>query len=72
VYAAVSALDGFRHAEKKHQTQLIDEADLIVEKAMKSFKFRYRISIFSSIVFNCLLFNIVWMQFQLFVDQHLL
>ena len=52
--AAISALNGFRHAEKKRQTQLIDEADLIVEKAMTFLKCRYEISIFSNIMFNCL------------------
>jgi hypothetical protein len=41
--AAVHAWQGFRNAEMKRQTQLIDEANLIVEEAMKSLKYRYGI-----------------------------
>jgi hypothetical protein len=69
ISAAVRALQDFRRAERKCQAQLINEANFIVKKAMRSLKYRYRLLISSSIVSNYLLYNVVWMQFLFFTDQ---
>ena len=69
ISAAISALQDFRKAEMKRQAQLTDEANSIVEDAVISLKCRYEIPIFSSIISNYLLFNIVWMKFQFFTNQ---
>jgi hypothetical protein len=69
ISAAVRASQDFRDAEMKHQAQLINEANSIVEEAMTSLKCRYGIPTFSGIVSNHLSSNTVWMQFQSFTDQ---
>ena len=50
--ATVTVLQDFRDAEMKRQTQLTNEANLIVEKAMASLKCRYEVLIFSHIISN--------------------
>lgn len=67
--AAVRASQDFRDAEIKRQAQLTNEADLIVEEAMISLKYRYGIPTFSSIISNHLSSKIVWMQFRSFTNQ---
>jgi hypothetical protein len=52
ISAAVRASQDFRDAETKHQAQLTNEANSIVEEAMASLKHRYGIPIFSGIVSN--------------------
>jgi hypothetical protein len=68
ISVTVKALQDFREAEIKRQTQLIDEANSIAEKAMASLKSMYGIPafifIFSENISNHLSFNAVWTQFQ--------
>ena len=55
ISAATRALQGFRDAELKRQTQLSGEANLIVEEAMTSLKCRYGNVIFNGIISNYLI-----------------
>jgi hypothetical protein len=70
INVTVKALQDFREAEIKRQTQLIDEANSITEKAMASLKSMYGIPafIFSDNISNHLSFNAVWTQFQALTD----
>ena len=71
ISSAVKASEGFREAETKRQSQLIDEANLILEEAMASLKRRYEIPIFSriNIMYNHLPSNVVLSQFQTLTER---
>ena len=69
---ATKASGEFREAEMKRQTQLINEANIILEEAMASLKRRYVIPTLSGIVSDHLSSNVVWMQFQPLTERSLL
>lgn len=71
ISSAIKASEGFREAETKRQSQLIDEANLILEEAMASLKRRYEIPIFSriNIMSNHLPSNVVLSQFQTLTER---
>ena len=74
INAAVKALQDFREAEMKRQSQLINDANSIVEEAMAFLKYRYGIPkyLFSGNIYNHLSSNVVWTQFRSLTNRSLL